>query len=353
MLITLLIPCLNEVKTIAKVVHEAHSEAKKANVQAEILVADNGSTDGTLDLLKRQQIARITHVPIKGYGAALHYGMLSARSKYVLYADADLSYSFTELPKFLPHLKKNYDLVLGSRFRGVITPGAMPWLHQYLGTPLLTFLIKTIYGLPTTDCNSGMRLVRTAFYRKLKMRNAGMEWASELLIKTALLKGTYAEVPISLHKDQRGRLPHLLPWSDGWRHLKAIILLKPLTLAAVAIALVLFALLSYPVSVNIAVLAFFGAVGAILCWLAAELINYSITQNSHSIAPSLLKLPLIQICAAFSLLVVIYTFLSTRNSREISVSALFLVSCMIMLTIWLFFVETIKTHFLNKLPETV
>jgi len=131
----------------------------------EVIVADNGSTDGTLKILKAIKNIRVINVPVKGYGAALHWGIMRARGKYIIFADADLSYPFSNIEKFKSKIGGNPDLVLGSRFKGKIATGGMPFLHRYLGTPLLTFLIRLIYKIPTTDCNSGMRMVKKKFLR--------------------------------------------------------------------------------------------------------------------------------------------------------------------------------------------
>jgi len=267
--LSFVIPCLNEEKTIERAVLAA-SQAGRKNIPGrfEVIVADNGSTDGSVKKVKKQKIARLVHVPVRGYGAALHWGILKAKGEYVLYADADLSYDFGEARKFVKLLDKDFDLILGSRIKGKIDDEAMPFLNRYLGTPFLTFLIRLIYGVKTSDCNSGMRMVKKSFYKTLHMRNSGMEWASELLLKTALRKGRYTEVPINFHKDQRGRPPHLLRWADGWRHFKAIALLKPNFLAVFLAVFLALAVFSLPKSFGVAF--FFGLLaGTLLLSLSA------------------------------------------------------------------------------------
>ncbi|MCJ7740481.1 glycosyltransferase family 2 protein [Candidatus Microgenomates bacterium] len=178
MKLSIVIPCLNEEVTIKRAVQTAYLSAKQLlKNNFEIIVADNGSTDGSLQKLSKIKHIRLIHVLVKGYGAALHFGILSAKYPYALFADADLSYDFSETGKFLPKIDKNFDLILGSRIQGNIEKGAMPFLHRFLGTPVLTFLIRLIYGIKTTDCNSGMRAVKRSFYRQLHMKNSGMEWA--------------------------------------------------------------------------------------------------------------------------------------------------------------------------------
>jgi glycosyltransferase involved in cell wall biosynthesis len=356
MKISFVIPCLNEAETIVSVVKQATVAGHKnfALGDFEILVADNGSDDGSVEKLTklvksqkgRKKIPlRIIHVPVRGYGAALHWGIMKARGKYVMYADADCSYDFREVKVFLPVIK-NADLVLGSRLKGNIDDGAMPFLHQYLGTPVLTFLIRILYHLPVSDCNSGMRVVRKSFYAKLHMHNSGMEWASELLIKTALHQGKYHEVPITLHLDERRRPPHLLSWIDGWRHLKAIILLKPNALFIVVIALLF-------LGVGIERLAFFfflAAFGLTLSTLAAKLLQFAIDGTSSWGVQNLQKLPIVSTTIFLNVAVVLALIFLQKIPMEMKL----IFSCaMIVIDVWIFHIETIKTHVMYRLPDRV
>lgn len=233
MRLAVVIPCLDEARTIADVVAEARAGLAAcggALTSSEVIVADNGSSDGS-QALALAAGARVVDVPVRGYGAALHWGIARADADYVLFGDADMSYDFSLIPRFVEALRaagpEGADLVLGTRLGGDIQPGAMPFLNRRLGTPVLNAVIWLFFGFRTTDCNSGQRLVRRAFYRGLNMRCPGMEWASELLIKTAVRGGRYVEVPGRLRPDRRGRPPHMRRWRDGWRHLKSIVMLAP------------------------------------------------------------------------------------------------------------------------------
>lgn len=341
--ITFLIPCLNESKTITKVIRRAHETGRKVFPRNfEVLVADNGSTDGSLAKIRKQKLARIVHVPVRGYGAALHWGIMKAKSRYVIYADADLSYDFREASRFLKYFQKA-DLILGSRFSGKILPKAMPFLHRYLGTPVLTWLIRLMYQLPISDCNSGMRMVRRSFYTQLHMHNSGMEWASELLIKTALHKGKYVEVPITLRPDQRKRPPHLLSWVDGWRHLKAIILLKPNVLFWIAWFLLACGFL-FP---KIHFFFFFASYGLLLSTLAAKLLQFAIDGTESWIVQVLQKLPIVSGIIVLNVLMLCISFFWPTTFVFWKNLAIVIV---MMLNVWVFHIETIKTHVMYRLP---
>lgn len=350
MKLSIVIPCLNEAQTIRQVVLIADRAGKKYFPrQYEVLVADNGSTDGTLEKLRKQGIAKIIHVPIRGYGAALHWGILKARGQYVLFADADLSYDFHQLKRFAPYVG-NADVVLGSRFRGEIQPDAMPWLHRYLGTPVLTFCINLLYHLNTSDSNSGMRMIKKAFYKQLKMHNSGMEWASELLIKTALSGGRYVEVPITLRKDKRGRKPHLLSWIDGWRHLKAIVLLRPNSLFGVAFLLLFFAILArdnfFSLSFFFCLLAF----GLGLSILAAKLIQMAIDQKESRSVDILSRFPLVPFACVLNLAVILSMFFFHQRFQIVN---LIFAGAVGMIDVWVFHIETIRTHLMKRLPTSL
>lgn len=221
--ISVVIPCLNERATLTRAISDAQIGLNQLGLPSEIIVADNGSTDGSQGLAE-QAGARVLEVAYRGYGSALHHGILAAKFSYVVFADADLSYPFQELNKLVtPLINNEADFVLGSRLAGVIHPEAMPLLNRYLGTPILSFLIRRLYGIPASDCNSGMRAILRDRHEELNLRCPGMEYASEMLIRVGQKNLRYTEVPISFYKDQRGRSPHLRRWRDGWRHLRFIL----------------------------------------------------------------------------------------------------------------------------------
>ena len=343
--ISFLIPCLNEAGTILRVIDKANKAAKKYGItNFEILVADNGSTDKSIELIKSYQKARLVRVPVRGYGAALHWGIIAAKGDYVFFADADLSYDFMEIRKFLKFAEGHYDLILGSRYKGRIFEGAMPYLNRYFGTPLL---IRIMYGIKTTDCNSGMRLIKKDFYMKLHMRNSGMEWASELILKTALIGGEYAEVPINFYRDRRGSVPHLARWTDGWRHLKAILLIKPNFLFLPTIILLLLALLVFNSSLSISLLFVQLSFALFLSTLAAKLLNFAIDNRKSTMVVFVMRLPLVLLGGAITFLAAFIIVLGIFQP-EIE---LFIVGEAAIFDIWVFLIETIKTHLVNTLPE--
>jgi glycosyltransferase involved in cell wall biosynthesis len=348
--ISFIIPCLNERKTIVSAVADVYHHAKKnfSVKEFDIIVADNGSTDGTLELIKDIPHIHLVHVPIRGYGAALHFGIMNSKSRYILFADADLSYPFSNISRFKKTINQKPDLVLGSRLKGKIVPGAMPFLHRYIGTPLLTWLIRLVYHLPTTDCNSGMRLVKRSFYRKLNMHNSGMEWASELLLKTAINHGKYLEVPIRFTKDKRGKKPHLSTWSDGWRHLKSIFLLKPSSLYPLFIIFPSLSFFFYHRSFGLTFLFLNLTIILFLSLLALELLRAAIEKKPSFISSQLAQFKLVPVTFISSLIIGIMIISIPDNRLG---SKLLLVSILSIISMWIFLIETIKTHLVNRLPD--
>ncbi len=245
--LTILMPCLNEAETLAFCVRQAVQAIKDAGIQGEVVVADNGSTDGSQAIAVAEG-ARVVDVPVRGYGAALIAGIEAARGKYVMMADADASYHFEHLPRFLPKLADGYSLVMGNRFAGTIEPGAMPPLHRYLGNPVLSAIGRIFFAIPVRDFHCGLRAFRRDDILALNLRTTGMEFASEMVVKTSLAGLRMTEVPTTLSPDGRTRAPHLRSWRDGWRHLRFLLLYSPRWLffypgiAALVVGLILSAL---------------------------------------------------------------------------------------------------------------
>jgi hypothetical protein len=225
-LVSVVMPCLNEAETVAACVAEARAALAQGGLHGEVLVADNGSTDGSQALAEAAG-ARVVPVPARGYGAALSGGFAAARGTYVVMADADLSYDFGAVPQFVKTLEAGADLVMGSRFSGRIEDGAMPPLHRWLGNPVLSGLGRLFFRTDVSDFHCGLRGFRRAAFEKLDLRTTGMEYASEMVVKAALFGLTIREVPVTLRRDGRSRPPHLHTWRDGWRHLRFLLLYSP------------------------------------------------------------------------------------------------------------------------------
>lgn len=219
-------PCLNESETLALCINKAKQWLKKSKLKGEILIADNGSTDGSQSIAKKLG-ARVVPVSERGYGSALYYGTLSAKGQWIIMGDSDDSYDFSRLDPFVTALKKGADLVMGNRFLGGIEKGAMPWKNRYIGNPILTFIGRLLFNCPSKDFHCGLRAVSKKSFLKMDLRTSGMEFASEMVIKANLLDMKIVEVPTTLSKDGRNRPPHLRPWRDGWRHLRFMLLFSP------------------------------------------------------------------------------------------------------------------------------
>ena len=224
--LTILMPCLNEAETLAACINKANTYLKESGVHGEVVVADNGSTDGSQKIAEEHG-ARVVNVPEKGYGAALIGGCNGARGKYVIMGDADDSYDFLHLAPFVEKLREGYDLVMGNRFKGGIEPGAMPPLHRYLGNPVLSFIARLFFPCKIGDYHCGLRGYNRESILKLGLVTTGMEYASEMVVKATLNHLKIAEVPTTLKKDGRSHAPHLRSWSDGWRQLKFLLMHSP------------------------------------------------------------------------------------------------------------------------------
>lgn len=224
--LTILMPCLNEEETIGVCIAKALDFLGRSGVDGEVLVADNGSVDGSIAIAKRAG-ARVVQVSEKGYGAALMGGIAAARGRYIIMGDADDSYDFSSLAPFVEKLRSGYSLVLGNRFMGGILPGAMPPLHRYLGNPVLSFIGRLFFEIPVGDFHCGLRGFSRAAVGRMDLATTGMEFASEMVVKSSLNGLTICEVPTTLKPDGRSRPPHLKTWRDGWRHLKFLLMYSP------------------------------------------------------------------------------------------------------------------------------
>jgi glycosyltransferase involved in cell wall biosynthesis len=214
MTLSIIIPALNEEKTVAVCVRKALRAIERLSTEGEVLVMDNGSTDNTVKVAEEAG-ARVINISEKGYGSALMSGFEAAKGKFLIMADADDSYNFEEIEPFVNKLKEGYDLVMGNRFKGEIQKSAMPFLHYYLGTPVLTWIMNLFFKTRIGNTNCGMRgLTKKAFHR-MHLKASGMEFATEMVIKASLVKLKIAEVPCNLYKDKRGHKPHFNTWSDG------------------------------------------------------------------------------------------------------------------------------------------
>ena len=228
--LSVVIPCRDEADTVGACVETALRAMSEAGIRGEVIVADNGSTDASQEIAKRAG-ACIVWVPTPGYGNALMKGIAAARGRYVVMGDADLSYDFREVPRFLGKLREGFDLVQGCRFSaggGQALPGAMPWSHRWLGNPMFSLMARSWFRAPIHDVYCGLRGFRKDFYERLEQRCTGMEFATEMIIKTSLIGGRIAELPITLHKDgRRAHAPHLKTLRDGWKTLRFFLMCSP------------------------------------------------------------------------------------------------------------------------------
>jgi len=224
--LTVVLPCLNEAETLAVCIRKAKASIEGLGIDGEVVIADNGSTDGSQDIA-RAEGARVVDVPIRGYGAALTAGIADAKGEFVIMGDADDSYDLSNLGPFVEALRGGADLVMGNRFAGGIEPGAMPALHRYLGNPVLTAVGRVLFRSPVKDFHCGLRGFRRDAILELDLRTTGMEFASEMVVKATLNNLNIVEVPTTLSPDGRSRAPHLRTWRDGWRHLRFLLLYSP------------------------------------------------------------------------------------------------------------------------------
>ena len=229
LVLSIVMPCLNEAETLATCIAMAKKGIEDAGVSGEIIIADNGSTDGS-QRIAEELGARVVPVADKGYGCALRGGIEASRGRYLLMGDSDASYDFGQAKRFVEKLGEGHDLVMGCRLPaggGTIMPGAMPWKNRWLGNPVLSFIGRLLYTTPARDFHCGLRAFTREAYDRMELVTTGMEFASEMVMKASLGQMRMAEVPIPLHKDGRSRPPHLRPWRDGWRHLRFMLLYAP------------------------------------------------------------------------------------------------------------------------------
>jgi glycosyltransferase involved in cell wall biosynthesis len=224
--LTVLMPCLNEAETLGVCIRKAKLWMEQRGIQGEVLVADNGSSDGSHEIAIIEG-AVLHHVEDLGYGAALYSGALAAKGKYIIMGDSDDSYDFSNLDDFIQELRGGVGLVMGNRFTGGISPGAMPWKNRYIGNPILSWVGRILFKIPIRDFHCGLRGFSKQAFEKMDLRTTGMEFASEMIIKAKLVGIRISEVDTTLSKDGRSRPPHLNPWRDGYRHLRFMFSLSP------------------------------------------------------------------------------------------------------------------------------
>jgi len=224
--VSVVIPCLNEANSLGTCIEKAQKAFADAGLRGEVVIADNGSTDGSVEIAKKAG-ARVVPVAQRGYGSALKAGIRAARGAFIVMGDADDSYDFSEVPRFVEEWRKGNEVVMGNRFEGEIKPGAMPWHHKYIGNPGLTALLNVLFRTGIGDSHCGMRGFTREVFERMDLRSSGMEFASEFVIKAAQIGAKTSEIPITLWKDKRGRPPHLRSFRDGWRHLRFMLLYAP------------------------------------------------------------------------------------------------------------------------------
>jgi glycosyltransferase involved in cell wall biosynthesis len=276
-------PCLNEERAIGVCVAKAQASFRAMGIVGEVIVADNGSTDRSVEIAESMG-ARVVHEPRKGYGAALQRGIREARGEIVVMGDADDSYDWSQIEGFVRKVQDGYDLVMGNRFRGGIMPGAMPPLHRYLGNPVLSTIARIAFRVPVTDFHCGMRAFSRAAYQRMQPRTSGMEFATEMVANAAYQRLQVCEIPTTLHQDKRDRAPHLRSFRDGWRHLRFILTYTPdylyfaPGLSMLAAGLLLLALLSSgPIQLGgLHIGIHFVALGAMLALIGLNILNFGL-----------------------------------------------------------------------------
>ncbi len=248
--VSVVMPCLNEAETLAVCIQKAQGFFERENIEGEVIIADNGSSDGSQEIAKNLH-AMVVNVSEKGYGSALRGGIEAANGQFIIMGDADDSYDFTNLMPYILKLREGNDLVMGNRFKGGIKKGAMPFLHKYLGNPVLSFIGRLFFKSKIGDFHCGLRGFSKEAYYKMELKTTGMEFASEMIVKASLKNMKIAEVPTILSPDGRSRPPHLNTWRDGWRHLRFLVLYSPNWLFLIpGMVLMLFGLIASAFLIN-------------------------------------------------------------------------------------------------------
>ncbi|MCH8904220.1 MAG: glycosyltransferase family 2 protein [Bacteroidetes bacterium] len=224
--LSIIMPCLNEAETLEVCIKKAKKNLIENNIAGEVVIGDNGSTDGSIEIALRNG-AQLVHIKEKGYGAAIMGAIEASKGEFIIMGDADDSYDFSNLMPFVLKFREGHDFVMGNRFKGGIAKGAMPFLHRYLGNPVLSFIGRLFFQIKISDFHCGLRGFRKESIQKLELRTTGMEFASEMVVKSSIFKLKMTEVPTTLAKDGRSRSPHLRTWRDGWRHLKFLLMYSP------------------------------------------------------------------------------------------------------------------------------
>ncbi|MFK7735180.1 MAG: glycosyltransferase family 2 protein [Pirellulaceae bacterium] len=227
--LSVVMPCLNEAETLGRCIEEAFSVSSKCLLSVEVIIADNGSTDGS-QVIARELGAKVVDIPRRGYGAAIRGGVEVSQAEFVLVGDSDASYDFSDAGKFIEALREGNDLVVGNRFQGGIEVGAMPWKHRFIGNPVLSGIGQLFFNCGVGDFHCGLRAFTRSAYDLLLLNTDGMEFASEMIVRAKLDRLKITEVPTKLRKAGRSRTPHLRSWRDGWRHLRLLLVLCPMWL---------------------------------------------------------------------------------------------------------------------------
>jgi len=287
--VSVVMPCLNEEETVGKCIKKTFDSFKRLNIEGEVIVCDNGSTDRSVQIAKSLG-ARVVYQEKKGYGSAYMKGFEEARGKYIIMGDSDDSYDFSDIERFIAPLREGKDIVMGSRFKGKIIPGAMPWHHRYIGNPLLSWFLNRFFKTGISDAHCGMRSLTREAYRKMRLCTTGMEFASEMVINAAKAGLDMVEVPITFYPDGRSGKPHIRSFRDGWRHLRFMLMYSPTHLFLIPgaglmlIGLVLsIVLLRGPIFIGGRGYSFhFSILGSLLTLLGFQIINLGLYAKAYS-----------------------------------------------------------------------